>query len=280
MTEPLVLDDLDQRVLGSLMEKQTTVPDTYPLTANALRSACNQTSSREPVLDLDLDTVERTARALKDRGLLRIVWAPTGRRTLKYHQILDERLGLEADERALLTVLLLRGEQTPGELRARTERLHRFADRDDVEECLRRMAAREPEPLVRELERRPGQHDQRWVHLLGPGAAGGHRDPVAATRRGASGAVLRGRSTARRCSPVVPSSATRGCGRRTTPWPRRTPSTSPTSWRSCPSRPGCSTASRRTRPADRWSRSGRAPGTSRRTWPVRVPRRQGSTCRR
>ena len=189
MTEPLVLDDLDQRVLGSLMEKQTTVPDTYPLTANALRSACNQTSSREPVLDLDLDTVERTARALKDRGLLRIVWAPTGRRTLKYHQILDERLGLEADERALLTVLLLRGEQTPGELRARTERLHRFADRDDVEECLRRMAQR-PEPLVRELERRPGQHDQRWVHLLGPVAQEDTATPVAATTATAtSGAV-------------------------------------------------------------------------------------------
>ncbi len=171
MSERLVLDDLDQRILGSLLEKQTTVPDTYPLTANALRSACNQSSSRDPVLDLDLDTVERTARSLKDRGLLRIVWAVTGRRTLKYHQILDERLGLEPDERALLTVLLLRGEQAPGELRTRTERLHGFADRHEVEACLRRMAERS-EPLVRELERRPGQHDQRWVHLLGPAPGG------------------------------------------------------------------------------------------------------------
>ncbi|GAB2658577.1 hypothetical protein GCM10009743_38500 [Kribbella swartbergensis] len=149
------------------MEKQTTVPASYPLTANALRTACNQTSNREPVVDYDLPTVERIARSLRDRGLLRIVWVDTGRRTLKYHQTLDERLGLEPDERALLTVLLLRGEQTPGELRTRTERLHPFADRSEVETCLRRMAAR-PEPLVRELERRPGQHDPRWIHLLGP----------------------------------------------------------------------------------------------------------------
>jgi uncharacterized protein YceH (UPF0502 family)/SAM-dependent methyltransferase len=157
----------DQRILGSLMEKQTTVPASYPLTANALLTACNQTSNREPVADFDLQTVEQTARALKDRGLLRIVWAATGRRTLKYHQTLDEQLGLEPDERALLTVLLLRGAQSAGELRTRTERLHGFAEKGEVESCLRRMAER-PEPLVRELERRPGQQDARWIHLLGP----------------------------------------------------------------------------------------------------------------
>jgi uncharacterized protein YceH (UPF0502 family) len=119
------------------------------------------------VVDYDQQTVDRTARGLKERGLLRIVWSDTGRRTLKYHQVLDEHLGLEADERALLTVLLLRGPQAPGELRTRTERLHPFTDRGDVEACLRRMAGR-PQPLVRELERRPGQQDRRWVHLLGP----------------------------------------------------------------------------------------------------------------
>ena len=167
MTELPVLAPEDQRILGSLLEKQTTVPATYPLTANALRSACNQTSNRDPVVDLDQETIERTARALKERGLLRIVWSDTGRRVLKYHQILDEVLGLGDDERALITVLLLRGEQAPGELRTRTERLHGFATRDDVEACLRRMAQR-PQPLVRELERRPGQQDHRWVHLLGP----------------------------------------------------------------------------------------------------------------
>ena len=145
MSELPVLDAEDQRILGSLLEKQTTVPSSYPLTANALRAACNQTSNREPVVDFDQQTVERTARALKDRGLLRIVWSDTGRRTLKYHQILDERLGPEPDERALLTVLLLRDAQAPGELRTRTERLYGFADRGEVEACLHRMAGR-PQP--------------------------------------------------------------------------------------------------------------------------------------
>ena len=167
MTELPDLEPDAQRLLGSLLEKQATVPSSYPLTANALRAACNQRNNREPVVDLDEATVEQTARALKERGLVRIVWADTGRRTLKYHQTLDERLGLESDERALLTVLLLRGAQAPGELRARTERLYNFSDRSEVEACLRRMAQRS-QPLVRELERRPGQQDRRWIHLLGP----------------------------------------------------------------------------------------------------------------
>jgi len=167
VTELPLLDATEQRILGSLLEKQTTVPASYPLTANALRAACNQTSSREPVVDFDEQVVEQTARSLKDRGLLRIVWSDTGRRTLKYHQVLDEQLGLDADERAILTVLLLRGPQSPGELRTRTERLHPFAERADVEACLGRMAGRS-QPLVHQLERRPGQQDRRWVHLLGP----------------------------------------------------------------------------------------------------------------
>jgi uncharacterized protein YceH (UPF0502 family) len=170
VSELPVLDAEEQRILGSLLEKQTTVPASYPLTANALRTACNQSNNRDPVVDLDEQTVLRTAKALKERGLLRIVWSDTGRRTLKYHQVLDEQLGLEPDERALLTVLLLRGPQAPGELRTRTERLHGFADRGEVEACLHRMAQR-PEPLVVELERQPGQHDPRWVHLLGPAPA-------------------------------------------------------------------------------------------------------------
>jgi uncharacterized protein YceH (UPF0502 family) len=167
VSETPVLDVVEQRVLGALLEKQVTVPTTYPLTLNALRAACNQTSSRDPVMDLDERTVETTARALRDRGLLRIVWADTGRRTLKYHQGLVEVLGLADDERALVTVLLLRGAQTPGELKTRTERLHPFADKGDVEACLQRLAGR-AEPLVRQLERRPGQQDNRWTHLLGP----------------------------------------------------------------------------------------------------------------
>lgn len=167
MSDLPVLDPTEQRILGSLLEKQVTVPASYPLSATALRTACNQTSNREPVVELDQETVERTARSLKERGLLRIVWSDTGRRTLKYHQILDEQLGLAPDERALLTVLLLRGMQAPGELRTRSERLHAFADRTAVEACLRRMAER-PQPLVRELDRQPGQQDRRWLHLLGP----------------------------------------------------------------------------------------------------------------
>ncbi|GAS87428.1 DUF480 domain-containing protein [Mycolicibacterium brisbanense] len=161
------LEPVEQRILGSLLEKQVTVPASYPLTLSALRTACNQTSSREPVMDLDERTVEQTARALKDRGLLRIVWSDTGRRTLKYHQTLSELLELGDDERAVLTVLLLRGPQAPGELRTRTERLFPFSDRGAVEACLDRMGKRD-QPLVRRLDRRPGQQDYRWVHELGP----------------------------------------------------------------------------------------------------------------
>lgn len=167
MSEFPVLSPDDQRILGSLLEKQTTVPASYPLTAHALMAACNQTSSRDPVVDYDEQFVERTAHDLKARGLVRIVWSDTGRRTLKYHQTLDEHLGLDPAQRALMTVLLLRGAQAPGELRTRTERLHPFPDRSDVEDCLQAMAARTP-PLVRELERQPGQKDRRWIHLLGP----------------------------------------------------------------------------------------------------------------
>lgn len=174
------LDAEEQRVLGSLLEKQRTVPDSYPLTLNSLRTACNQSSSRDPVVDYDEHTVEHTAKRLKERGLVRIVWSDKGRRTLKYHQVLDEVLDLADDERALLTVLLLRGPQAPGELRTRTERLHRFPDRSDVERLLTRMAER---GLVRELPRQPGQHDLRWVHLLGePATAPAIVTPAAVDR--------------------------------------------------------------------------------------------------
>lgn len=161
------LEPTEQRVLGALLEKQVTVPAGYPLTVNALRTACNQSTSRDPVVDYDDHTVESTARALKGRGLVRVVWDGRGQRTLKFHQLLDEALGLDPGERALITVLLLRGPQSAGELRTRTERLHGFTDRSAVEECLSRLASRE-EPLVQELARRPGWQDPRWVHLLGP----------------------------------------------------------------------------------------------------------------
>ncbi len=166
MPDVPILDAAEQRILGSLLEKQVTVPASYPLSLNSLRTACNQSSSREPVTDYDEQEVERVARGLKDRGLVRIVWADTGRRTLKYHQTLAEVLELQPDEHALLTVLLLRGEQPAGALKTRTERIFGFTDRQQVEEALARMAAR-PQPLVRELPRQAGQHDNRWTHLLG-----------------------------------------------------------------------------------------------------------------
>lgn len=160
------LDARDQRILGALMEKQVTVPATYPMTLNALRTACNQSNSRDPVTDYDEAAVEEGVRVLKDRGLLRVVWADRGPRTLKYHQLLTEEIDVDEREAAVLTVLLLRGPNAAGELRSRTERLHPFADRAEVEELLHAMARR---GLVREQPRQPGQRDQRWTHLLGAG---------------------------------------------------------------------------------------------------------------
>lgn len=157
----------EQRVLGCLLEKQKTVPASYPLSLNSLRLACNQASSRDPVVDYSEREVQGVGRALKDKSLVRLVWAGAGSRVIKYHQTLDEVLELDEAERALLTVLLLRGPQSPGELKTRTERLHAFADRSAVETCLGGLAARE-EPLVRELPLQRGQQDRRWVHLLGP----------------------------------------------------------------------------------------------------------------
>lgn len=161
-----VLDPIEQRLLGSLLEKQRTVPASYPLSLNALRLACNQSSNRDPVMELSERELQDSARALKDRELLRLVWAGAGSRVVKYHQRLDEALGSPDDERALLTMLLLRGAQSAGELKTRTERLHPFADKAEVEACLGRMAAG-AEPLVRELQLQHGR-DARWVHLLGP----------------------------------------------------------------------------------------------------------------
>ncbi len=161
----MILDPVEQRILGSLLEKQRTVPDSYPLSLNSLRTACNQATSRDPVVDLDEPTVLDALGRLRGRELVRFA-KPTGLRVVKYHQRLEEQLGLDSAAAALIAVLLLRGPQTPGELRPRTDRLHAFSDREAVEAALQELAASDP-PLVRELERQPGQHDRRWVHLLG-----------------------------------------------------------------------------------------------------------------
>jgi len=162
-----VLSAEEQRVLGGLLEKELTVPASYPMSVNAVITACNQSSSREPVVTYDEATVHRVLRALKEKDLVAVTWQDSGRRTLKYVQTVSVRLGLADDERALLTVLLLRGPQPPGALATRCERLHAFADRAEAAACLTRMAALDP-PLVQELERQPGQKDNRWIHLLGP----------------------------------------------------------------------------------------------------------------
>lgn len=171
MSEPaadqLVLDPVDQRVLGSLLEKERTVPDTYPLTLNALRSACNQTTGRDPVLALEDHELTSSIDRLKALGLARIVHAGAGARATRYRQVADERLGLDDAERAVLTLLLLRGPQTPGELRSRSDRLHPFGGLDEVADALARLRERAP-AFVRELERQPGQKERRWTHLLGP----------------------------------------------------------------------------------------------------------------
>ncbi|MCO1656379.1 DUF480 domain-containing protein [Pseudonocardia humida] len=161
------LSAVEQRVLGALLEKQRTVPASYPLTLNALRTACNQASNRDPVTEYDDSSLQTTLKELRDRELVRPVWTGAGSRVVKFHQRLEEHLGIGEPELAVLTVLLLRGPQTPGELRTRTARLHPFGDRSEVEAALRGLAGR-PEPLVVELERRAGQQDRRWAHLLGP----------------------------------------------------------------------------------------------------------------
>ena len=151
------------RVLGCLIEKQRTTPDVYPLTLNALRLACNQSTNRDPVVDYD----ENTIRGGIDR-LVQRKWATlaswSNRRSMKYRHTLDGALGVDDGEIAILDVLMLRGAQTPGELKARTERLHRFAGMDELGETLERLIERQ---LVVRLERRPGQREERYRHLLG-----------------------------------------------------------------------------------------------------------------
>lgn len=151
------------RVLGALIEKEATTPDQYPLSTNALTNACNQKTSRDPVVSYDQRTVSETMLLLRPAGLARTIISG---RTEKHRHVLDEALGLDRGELAVLAVLMLRGAQTPGELRTRTERAHGFASADDVEAVLQGLAARDV-PIVRNLGRGPGQSQDRWQHLLG-----------------------------------------------------------------------------------------------------------------
>ncbi|MCA1843117.1 MAG: YceH family protein, partial [Actinobacteria bacterium] len=160
--EPLTSEEL--RIVACLVEKQFTTPDSYPLTENAVVAACNQLSNRNPVVAYDNNSVRVTLTALRQRGLARVIHTP-GARVPKHRQILDEALGLSRGEVSLLAVLALRGPQTVGELRTRTERMHDFAALSEVEETLEGLAARD-EPLVMRLERQPGQKEARYAQLL------------------------------------------------------------------------------------------------------------------
>ncbi|MDQ1428432.1 MAG: uncharacterized protein QOK39_1908, partial [Acidimicrobiaceae bacterium] len=156
----------EQRVLGSLLEKAATTPENYPLTMNALISACNQTSNRDPVVSYREDEVTAALTSLREQKLTRIVY-PAHARVTKYRHVLDEVWALTGPELAVLAVLLLRGAQTETELVARTERYGDLSELGGVPGILDRLGRR-PDPLVRFIGRRSGQREDRYIHLLGP----------------------------------------------------------------------------------------------------------------
>jgi len=160
---PRTLDPIEVRILGALMEKQLTTPEYYPLTLNALAAAANQKSNREPVMELGETEIDRALNRLQDEKL---VWRVMGGRAVRFDHNVDTVWHLNRREKALLTLLFLRGPQTAGELRGRSDRLQTFASVAEAEDTLRDMAAHS-EPLVCELPRRPGQKEQRWAHLAG-----------------------------------------------------------------------------------------------------------------
>jgi hypothetical protein len=163
-TDPIKLTPAEARVLGCLVEKEVTTPDYYPLTMNALINACNQRSNREPVMDLDEDDVRQALHGLEDKRVAGRARSADGRVT-KYEHWLGEAFNFSRAETALICILLLRGPQTPGELRGRTERLHSFAEISDVINGLQKLMEREP-PLVALLPRQPGSREARYAHLL------------------------------------------------------------------------------------------------------------------
>jgi hypothetical protein len=152
------------RVLGSLVEKEITTPEYYPLSMNALANACNQKNNREPVMNLDEDQIRQALHGLEDDGLAGAARG-TESRVSKYEHRMQEVFNFTRGEIAVVCVLLLRGPQTPGELRGRTERMHRFEELSDVQATLQRLMQREP-PMVKVLPRQPGTKEARYAHLL------------------------------------------------------------------------------------------------------------------
>ncbi len=168
-------DAVEIRVLGCLVEKQHTTPDVYPLSLNSLRLACNQATNREPVVDYDEQAVVEALRRLALRGWTRLA-SGAGSRARKYRHLLDQAFGLDDAEVSLLAVLMLRGPQTPGELKQRADRLHHFADLAAVHNTLDRLVERNQ---VTRHERRPGQKEDRYEQLLGSGLTQPEAVPVA-----------------------------------------------------------------------------------------------------
>jgi uncharacterized protein YceH (UPF0502 family) len=184
------LSDSELRVLGCLLEKQRTTPDQYPLSLNALRLACNQSTNRDPVVEYDEPTIREALHRLERRRIVRLA---SGSRTAKYRHLLAEALPLDDGEQALMTVLMLRGAQTPGELKQRCERMHSFADLAAVHDALASLIERE---LAVRLERRPGQKEERYAQLLDEGEEEGGGGPDS------SGAAT-GPSAARDATPAA-----------------------------------------------------------------------------
>jgi len=178
----ILLDQVEVRVLGALIEKDITTPDYYPLSLNALVNACNQKSNREPVMNMDENAVRCALDSLRDKRLA----GPAGgadSRVTKYEHRTQEVFNLTRGETAVMCVLLLRGPQTPGELRGRTDRMHRFEHLDEVDAVLQKLMQRDP-PLARVLPRQPGTKESRYMHLLS-GDAGW--EGVEETRSAAAG---------------------------------------------------------------------------------------------
>ena len=161
----VLLTETEARVLGSLVEKDITTPDYYPLSLNALVNACNQKSNRDPVMNLNDEAVRQALHSLNEKGLAGTASGAGDSRVAKFEHRMQEAFNLTRPETALLCVLMLRGPQTPGELRGRAERLHRFEDLTDVQSTLQRLMSRE-EPLAKVLPRQPGTKESRYAHLL------------------------------------------------------------------------------------------------------------------
>ena len=176
-------------MIGSLIEKQLTTPDQYPLSLNALLLACNQSSNRDPVVAFDERTVDRALAALKVAGLVGLVHPSHGRSVTRYQQFLEEKLEISERQAALVAVLLLRGPQTGGELRSRSARMCGFDDIAEVDVELERLSGL-PEPLVVRLPRRPGQKEERWVQLLTDSPTGVLGPPADDVPRGGEVAEL------------------------------------------------------------------------------------------